>query len=100
MNKISDNLERNVDGLEAEFIKLGKGWEVGGDIRFTEKQMAAHIAPGAQLSRGERKDLLRVAVSSGAELLDGVVKLSSGKAARNVLQIGRASCRERVCQYV
>lgn len=83
---------RSVDALEDEFTKLGQQWAMrdGGKVRISDKMLANALCPGANLTRGDRKDIVLMAYECGAvdaPQSSGVTALANGKKARNVLEV-------------
>src|SRR3546814_19077763 len=62
---------------------------------------AAHADPRrARLAAARGGGLMQKIIVSGGIALDGEVAVSGAKNAVLPIQIGRASCRDSVCQYV
>src|SRR3546814_15914052 len=92
-------------GITAQewFPRVAEVYGVKG--KFEEFQLRA-----AELMTSLRDGNIDVAVYSGAALTSAITDLATAKSvrfipiveakAKEVMEIGRASCRERVCQYV
>src|SRR3546814_1776442 len=75
-------------------------WTIGGfyqnSRQHTEQSIVAPLFPDFMLGFGVPVDLF---FAPGGMLPNGVL-YASNDSAKDTQQIGRASCRERVCQYV
>src|SRR3546814_13771047 len=94
-------------GVPIEKLALVQAWKEGGDL-FTETERAA-LAWAETVTRvgqtgvpDEAYQAARAAFGE-KELVDLTIAISLMNASNRMaisFQIGRASCRERVCQYV
>src|SRR3546814_15604091 len=64
---------------------------------------SGYCTPGKSAREVELMDLAKRSLAEGSRLVHAAVRcseLEDYRAGRRDMQIGRASCRERVCQYV
>src|SRR3546814_13429606 len=78
--------------------------ELGGDVELRVAALGEGVLPGQRrLQRGRRDVGAALGMAGDADGLDAVLVEQAGLEDRHGAvagEIGRASCRERVCQYV
>src|SRR3546814_14981765 len=92
---LGDDLDAAVGERDAVRVWMGAAHEADPPLPQGVESLAARVTAPPELAR-------RLAQVGVAETDDGAISLGIGQrlVTRDGVQIGRASCRERVCQYV